>query len=226
MKKLFLMICCLTGTYLFAQTVQQTAPMQSRKAPALRLHVYTAYAFDDQVDSYYSTTAYYKGTIKGGFEWGGGLEYLLSPAYGIEAYYLRLDSKANLVYYNVIERSGEFDLASNYVMLGGNRYLVLANPRIEPYGGLQIGMGIFDITNPETDESASAVKFAWGLKAGINIWASDRVGIKLQAGLLSVVQSVGGSLYFGTGGAGAGVASYSTIYQWTLGGGLTFNLSK
>jgi hypothetical protein len=226
MKKLFLVICCLSGTFLFAQTMQQTAPVQQSRASGLRLHGYATYAFDDHVDSYYSTTSYFNGTIEGGFEYGGGLEYMLSPAYGIEAYYLRMDSKAVLTYYDIIEKRGDFDLASNYVMLGGNRYLVLANPKIEPYGGLQLGMGIFNVTNPDTDESGSAVKFSWGLKMGLNIWATDKIGIKLQGGLLSVVQSVGGSLYFGTGGAGAGVASYSTIYQWTLGGGLVFNLSK
>ena len=46
----------------------------------------------------------------------------------------------------------------------------------------------------------------------------------MQAGLLSAVQSVGGGVYFGTGGAGAGVSGYSTFYQWNLGGGLVFNL--
>jgi hypothetical protein len=226
MKKLFFLIICLTGPYLFAQTMEQIAPMQPRtKAPALRLHAYATYAFDDHVDSYYSTTSYYEGTIKGGFEWGAGLEYLLTPAYGIEMRYLRLDSKSPITYYDNGVVNAEFDIASNYIMLGGNRYLVI-NPRFEPYAGLEIGMGIFSLENSETKETTTPVKFCWGLKAGVNIWASERIGIKLQGGLLSVVQSVGGSIYFGTGGGGAGVASFSTIYQWSLGGGLTFNLSN
>jgi len=43
---------------------------------------------------------------------------------------------------------------------------------------------------------------------------------------LSAVQSFGGGLYFGTGGAGAGVTGYSTMYQWVLGGGLTYKLGQ
>jgi hypothetical protein len=43
--------------------------------------------------------------------------------------------------------------------------------------------------------------------------------------LLSAVQSMGGGLYFGTGGAGAGLTGYSTFYQWTLGGGLIFDIN-
>ena len=70
----------------------------------------------------------------------------------------------------------------------------------------------------------SATKFAWGLRIGGVIWASEKVGVRLQAQLLSAVQSMGGGFYFGTGGAGAGVTSYSTIYQFGLGGGLVFKV--
>jgi len=229
MKKLLTIILCAAGSCVMAQTVQQTQPVApaavSHQTPGtLRLHAYTTYAFDDNVDSYYSTTSYFEGTIKGGFEYGGGLEYILRPAYGIELSYLRLDSKAPLTYYDNGVKSAEFDVASNYIMLGGNRYLLL-NPKLEPYFGVQLGMGIFNVDNPENGKSGNATKFAWGIKAGLNIWLTDKIGLKMQAGLLSAVQSVGGGLYVGTGGAGAGVSSYSTFYQWTLGGGLVFDIN-
>jgi hypothetical protein len=51
---------------------------------------------------------------------------------------------------------------------------------------------------------------------------AQNIGIKLQAQLLSAVQSLGGGIFVGTGGVGAGVASYSTLYQFGLGGGLVF----
>ncbi len=229
MKKLLTIILCAAGSCVMAQTVQQIQPMApaavSHQTPGtLRLHVYTTYAFDDKVDSYYSATEYFEGTLEGGFEYGGGLEYILRPAYGIELSYLRLDSKAPLTYYNNGIKSSEFDVASNYIMLGGNRYL-LVNPKLEPYFGIQMGMGVFHIENPDNGNSGSATKFAWGIKAGANIWLSEKIGLKLQGGLLSAVQSVGGGLYFGTGGAGAGVSGYSTFYQWSLGGGLIFDIN-
>lgn len=229
MKKLLTLILCTAGGIMMAQTVQQTQPVapavvNHQKPGTLRLHAYTMYAFDDKVDSYYSNTSYFKGTLEGGFEYGGGLEYILRPAYGIEFSYLRLDSKAPMNYYDVIERSAVFDVASNYLMLGGNRYLAI-NPKVEPYFGVQAGMGIFKVVNPDTDKTGNATKFAWGIKAGVNIWISDKIGLKLQGGLLSAVQSVGGGLYFGTGGAGAGLSGYSTFYQWNLGGGLIFDLN-
>jgi hypothetical protein len=69
-------------------------------------------------------------------------------------------------------------------------------------------------------------KFAWGLKAGAIVWATPKFGVKLQAQLLSVAQSVGGGVFFGTGGASAGVSTYSSIYQFSLGGGLVYSFQK
>jgi hypothetical protein len=229
MKKLLSFLLIATGSCVMAQTVQQvqsTAPAEvsHQKPGTLRLHAYTSYAFDDKVDNYNSATDYVQGTIKGGFEYGGGLEFILRPAYGIEFSYLRLDSKVSVDYYSNGDQSNNIDLASNYLLLGANRYLLI-NPRLEPYFGLQLGMGIYNADNQDTNTSGSASKFAWGIKAGANIWLSDKIGIKLQAGLLSAVQSFGGGLYFGTGGAGAGVTGYSTYYQWTLGGGLIFDIN-
>jgi hypothetical protein len=85
-------------------------------------------------------------------------------------------------------------------------------------------MDILNVENPDNKNTGSGTKFAWGAKLGVNIWASEKVGIKLQADLLSAVQAVGGGIYFGTGGAGAGISGFSTYYQVSFGGGLVFKL--
>lgn len=198
-------------------------------AQNIRFNGYAAYVFDDRVDSYYSNTDYYDGKIEGGLQWGGGLEFMASPTKGIELKYLRQDTKAPMEYYSFDNNrvmNTEFDLAINYVLIGGTNYFKGVGNKVEPYGGLEIGMAIFNIENPDNGKSDGSTKFAWGLKLGTNIWASEKVGIKLQGELLSAVQSAGGGLYFGTGGAGAGVSTYSTMYQWILGGGLTFKLGQ
>lgn len=215
MKKLLSIIILLTGSYAFAQT---------SSGPSVRLHGYTTYAFDDNhIDSYYSTTSYFEGALKGGFQYGGGLEIMPMPAAGIEFTYLRLDSKAPLEYYNGGIQFTSFDVAQNWLLLSFNKY-VPVNPKVEPYAGMQLGMDIFNVYNPDNQNETSATKFAWGIKAGANIWANEKVGIKLQASLLSAVQAVGGGLYFGTGGAGAGATAFSTYYQFNLGGGLVFKV--
>ena len=197
---------------------------QTSSGPSVRIHGYTTYAFDDNhVDSYYSNTDYFKGKIKGGFQYGGGIEVKPFPAAGIEVTYLRLDSKAPMEYYNGGIRNTDFDVAQNWILLSFNKY-VPVNPKIEPYAGAQIGMDIFNIHNPDLSNTITATKLAWGIRAGVNVWANEKVGIKLQASLLSPVQALGGGFYFGSGGGGAGISGFSTYYQFNIGGGLVFKM--
>lgn len=215
MKKLLVLVLIASSSYAFAQ-------------PELRLNVYSMYAFDDKVDSYYSSTDYFRGTIKGGFQWGGGLEYMAARDQGVELSYLRLDTNAPMEYYNRNTNRVEtanLNLATNYILLGGNRYFGTSD-KVEPYGALQAGMAIISAENPDNGTSGNSTKFAWGAKLGLNFWASDKVGIKIQTGLVSAVQGAGGGFYFGTGGVGAGVSTYSTFYQFYIGGGLTFNFGQ
>src|SRR5262245_50347528 len=108
-----------------------------------RLNGYTGYVFDDNVSSFYSNTAYYDGTINGGFRWGVGVEYLLKHSYGLELAYYRQDTKAPTTYWDNGDRFRDFDLGINYIMLGGLRYR--RSGKFEPYGGMQLGVAIFDI---------------------------------------------------------------------------------
>ena len=197
------------------------------KAQKLRANLYTGYSFDDSFESYYSDYVYYHGKIKGGFRGGLGLEFMLRPNKGIELMYLRQSTTAPTTYRPegyYAERTEDFDLNLDYILLAAQSYVRSGNGMLEGYGGLIAGMGIVSIENPTSGEDASATKFAWGVRLGGNIWASSRIGIKLQADMLSIVQGAGGGLYFGTGGAGAGISTYSTMYQFNVGGGLTFKI--
>ena len=189
----------------------------------INVNLYGAYVFDDKFDSRYDNSTYYEGKIKGGFQWGGGLEYLVQPEYGIELFYLRQDTEAPThVYTGIIDNTRTFDVALNYIMLAPTKHFLSSNEKVEGFASLMGGMVIVDASNPDNGNSDNATKFAWGLRLGGIIWASEKVGVRLQAQLLSATQAMGGGFYFGTGGAGAGVSSYSTIYQFGLGGGLVF----
>lgn len=214
-KVLFLLILITTSCLSFSQK--------------MKLNAYSAYVFNDGVHSSYDSYTYFEGQIKGGFQWGFGLEFEVRPTYNLELLYLRQDTKAPITYQSGITttvKTTELDLAINYIMAGFNKTLPTGNKKVEGYGGLMLGMAIVDGHNPQNGNSNSAEKFAWGLKLGTNIWASQKVGLKLQAQLLSISQGAGGGLYFGTGGAGAGVSVYSSMYQFSLGGGLVFALGK
>ena len=215
MKKIFLPIVFVLMTIVSASAQK-----------SVMFNAYGAYVFDDQFDTYYSSNVYLEGKIKGGFQWGAGVEVKLRDDTGIELIYFRQDTEAplytpgNLCLLN----HDKIDLRINYIMLAGVRYLPVNSEKFEPYAGLMLGMAIYSNKKPEYNQESSATKFAWGFRLGSNIWVSEKVGIKIQGLLLSSVQAAGGGLYFGTGGAGAGVSSYSTLYQFSLGGGLVFKV--
>ena len=192
-----------------------------------RLNGYAMYVFDDKFDSYYDNNNYYEGKFKGGFQWGVGLEYLPHPSSGIELLYLNQQTTALTTYAYpglVGVKTTNFDVGFNWLMLAGNRYMRKPGSKVEGFGGFMVGAAFINVDNPDNNNSNSATKFAWGFRLGANIWASEKVAIKLQGQLLSAVQGAGGGLYFGTGGGGVGVSTYSSMYQFGLGGGLTFAL--
>lgn len=199
-------------------------------AQDLRLNTYGGLVFDDRVDSYFSNSSYYDGTIKGGFRWGAGLEYHIPRKAAIEIQYLRQETNAPTRYQDGGIFSGsvqqtDFNLAVNWIMINGTKYFPV-NETIEPFAGAGFGMGIFGIDNPDTGRKSNGTKLAWNVRGGTNIWFLEHVAIRVQASLFSAVQSVGGGLYFGTGGSGAGLSSYSSMFQLGFDGGLIFRIPQ
>ncbi|SRR5690606_9949027 len=195
-------------------------------AQEIRLNGYASYVFDDRVNSYYDYDDYYDGKVKGGLMWGAGLEYMPIPYTGIEVMYLRMDTEAPMEYYNNGYRSTNFDMAINYIMLNGNRYFETGSDVVEPYLGGGLGAAIINIENPDNGRTDGRGFFAWGIKGGLNLNFAETVGLKLGAQLMSAVQSIGGGFYFGTGGSGAGLTTYSTFFQFGFTGGLVFKFNK
>ena len=204
-----------------------TNSLKAQGDEGLYLNAYGNYVFDNSFDARFEFDQYYDGKMKGGFLWGVGAEYRMYPETGIELSYYRQDTNAPTTYFLLPDglQFTDFDLGINYIMVGGNRHAMLGSGNIEAQGGLMAGVMFAKATNPENGNDNNVTKFAWGVKGGLTFWASERAGIMVHAQLLSAVQGVGGGLYFGTGGAGAGVSTYSTLYQFGFGGGLAIKLN-
>ncbi len=194
-------------------------------AQGLRINGMANGVFGDKFDNYYSSNSYMRGKIQGGFQWGAGLEYQPSPYYGIEILYLNMQTEAPIEYWRVGEQFRVVDLGIHHILLGGRRYMQ-ASEILEGYGGFLAGVVIFDNKNPVAGEPNSVTKLALGARLGGNLWVTDIIGINVNAQFLTAVQAFGGSFYFGTGGSGAGVSTYSTIFQFGLGGGLAIRLGQ
>lgn len=223
MKKLVsLIVLAWITSSAFSQTTQSGAGSR------FRLNVYSAYVFDDKFDSYYDPYNYYNGHINGGYQWGLGAEFMVQPRYCVEFMWQHQSTHAPTYYWDgastLHEKYVDFKLNLDYFLIGGEGHVQAPHSKVEGYGGLFLGLAAIGLDNPDNGNHNSTSKFAWGARLGANVWATDRIAIKLQAQLLSIAQGAGGGLYFGTGGAGVGLSTYSSIYQFGLGGGLSFKL--
>jgi opacity protein-like surface antigen len=196
---LFLLLC--SGSSLLAQQ------------GSITLLTFGGYTFEDQVDF---SNGY--GGIKDGFQWGVGLEVGISDENAFELYYQQLKTEGFVRTY--LGESEAADIAVSYIMLGGTRYMPI-NDVLSGFGSLDVGLGVLA---PESSSVSNSTKFAWGIRAGLRVKPAEKVSLRIHAQLLSPVQAAGGGFYFGTGGAGAGVSTYSSIYQFNLGGSLNFTI--
>jgi hypothetical protein len=192
-------------------------------AQQVNLNLYGSYMFDDHINSYYNTTSYFNGTVKGGGLYGGGVEVTFRHSESLELSYFHQSTSVQSTYYDRGEQLTDFGLSSNYIMFGGNQYFGNSS-KLDGFVGGMLGAAILDVKNPNTGNSGSTTEFAWGFRGGANYWFSNAVGLKLQLMLLSSVHSVGGGVYYGTYGAYA-VSTASSILQFGIGGGLVFRLN-
>jgi len=189
--------------------------VQFASAQSLTLLTFESYSFPDKFD-----TSYGYGKIEDGFQWGVGLEYGIGEENAVELIYQQLNTQG-YVYDFVTDFEVRTDIALSYIMLGGTRYHPVSDV-VSGFGSIDLGMVI---ASPDNDRFSSVSKFAWGVRGGIRIMPpTSRVSFRLHAQLMSAVQAFGGGIYFGTGGAGAGATTYSTVYQFNLGGSLNLRL--
>ncbi|MEJ2005522.1 MAG: hypothetical protein P8X57_11280 [Cyclobacteriaceae bacterium] len=193
----------LSGSFLFAQE------------GSITILTFGGYTFEDKLDFYKGY-----GKVGDGFQWGVGLEIGLGPYNAVEFNYQQLPTTGYLVeYLGGFEESG--DVNFNYYLVGGTRYLPI-NDMLSGFFSMDAGLAV--ISPQSSSEFSNTTKFAWGLRTGLRLLPAERVSLRIHAQLLSPVQAAGGSFYFGTGGPGAGVSTYSTIYQFNLGGSINLRI--
>lgn len=119
---------------------------------------------------------------------------------------------------------GDYDNKANiqYYVLGFNRLHHLGgNDKIIPYTGAGIGIANLSF---ESGKYESVTRAAFTLNLGAKFMINDRIGINTYALLQSPISGFGLYVGGGTGGASAGVSTYSYVIQFGLGGGLIFKL--
>jgi hypothetical protein len=183
------------------------------------LDLYGGYTFQDRI---YNNSSYVE--IQDAFQYGAGLEFYVRPTKSIELKYLRMDTNTPVFTpsltapFKVSQANvGNDSSAINYVLIAGNNYFHSGNPSLVPFAGLGIGVGWVS-----GDQSTSA-KFAWDFKAGVKIKASDVVSVKLQAYFQTIWASYGGQTIYYPGWGAVTYPNNSSLYQFGLGGAVSFD---
>ncbi len=92
---------------------------------------------------------------------------------------------------------------------------------VSPFGLITLGASLF---SPSKTTAVDRWTFTFALGGGVKIYVSDKIGVRLQGRLLVPMVLSGGSVWFGTGGAGVAVGTYTTIVEGDFSGGLFFRL--
>jgi hypothetical protein len=197
-------------------------------AQKLRFNAYGSYVFYNASGSFYNIHSY-NIMINGGPQWGAGFEYIPHKQVGLELMYLRQNTRASY-YYSAGSGNTVYNpnanLGLNYILLGGDTHMPIHNGKLEGYLGGFAGVLIANIENPGNGYHTTVTKFSWASRAGINFWVKNRVGLKLQAQLISTLNSNASDRSTVNTGSNPDVSMYTNLYQIGVGCGLTYKLGK
>ena len=122
--------------------------------------------------------------------------------------------------------SEQIPFSSNFFQVGGLQEIHLGE-RIAPYGTIALGVVWWD---PKTNVIDGKAQFVLTIGAGLKIWLTDVIGIRLQGSMLMpmIFNGVGFGCGIGTGGSSCGANAYSRItpFQGEFSGGLSIKISR
>ena len=174
----------------------------------LSVNAFGGYTFRDKIN--FSNAYTY---INAGGMWGASIEGVNAQGTGLEIVY-QYQSTATPTTIYIPSQTFSSNTVISYLLLNFEQYY-MANPKIQPYGGLGLGAAFY---KSDYQGSTSETKFAWDIKAGVKFKMSSSVGIKIGAQLLSSSQATGTAFYYGYV-----YTTYATILQFGLTGGLVFD---
>jgi len=164
--------------------------------------------------------------IDDAMNYGGKIAVGLSTSTFMEISYMRTDTRGIFYPYSIAESpSVPIDFSGNYIQIGSLQQANLSE-RIAPFGTIAVGMTVWD---PKSSQLSAKAQFSVTVGAGLKLWITDILGIRLQGSMLMpmVLNGVGFGCGIGTGGTNCGTNVYTRItpFQGEFSGGLIIRLS-
>jgi hypothetical protein len=165
-----------------------------------------------------TTTLVAYGEIKtdDGVAYGGTIGVDVNPGQQVEFLYFHQTTQSHFNAQSIYYDSFDFDVAFNYFMIG---FAYEPNYRAKTRAFFRVGGGAC-WASPSYQGLSDTWRVAMDLALGLKIYPTDKIGIRLQAGVLMPLVFTGGGLYVGTGGAGVGVSAGIPIAQFNFSAGL------
>ena len=163
-----------------------------------------------------------------GAQYGGIIDYAFQKDARFEFYYATLASHATFSPYYIGVPSAldglDVDMRVHYFQVGS--IYQLPRGKAQPFFGLLMGAVLFSPSGqgPTNVTLSDTWRFAISFEAGVKIYLSEVVGLRLQGRLMLPIYFYGGGLWVGTGGASVGVSGGIPIVQGDLGVGLVIAL--
>ena len=154
--------------------------------------------------------------------YGGKLAVELPSDVYMEISYMRADTRGRLFQFSG-EISDYVSFSSNYIQLGGLKQVDLG--RVAPFATVGLGIAVW---SPKTSALDTKTQFSASAGAGLKLWITDVVGIRLQGSMLlpMVYNGFGFGCGIGTGGSGCSGNLYTRItpFQGEFSGGLILRI--
>lgn len=205
-------ICCV----LFVCSVDLWAQRSGSSPRGIEITPFIGYQFAGSVP--FSNGKF---DLKDSEDYGLSLDIPLPMREGaqLELLYIRMETRMEISRYSygVVTEKETFDMSVDYWQIGGLNVFQMPGSSVAPFGGLTLGASHF---KPKDTARGDEWFFSATLGAGVKIYASERIGIRLQGRLLMPFQWGGGGLWCGTGGCSIGVGTSSVFLQGDFSAGL------
>ncbi|TFH22045.1 MAG: hypothetical protein E4H10_14370, partial [Bacteroidia bacterium] len=126
--------------------------------------------------------------------YGGKLAYGISTSTFVEVSYMRTDTEGQFFPYYAGTPGDKVALSENIVQIGGLQQMDLG--RISPFATLAAGLTVW---SPKTSGYTGYTQFSFSFGAGVKIWLTDFLGIRLQGTMLMPLVYQGAGLGCGIG---------------------------
>jgi hypothetical protein len=160
--------------------------------------------------------------LRDGQTWGGMMGFSLNEATEVELGYSYQGTSA-VARSNSLQENVDIPAQVHYATIGVNR-LFPTSEKMTFFAGAKMGTGTLAFPD---GEYRNITRFSAGFQGGMKFYASDRVGLRVQANLMMPIVGVGTSLWWSPGaGTSVGLTGWSPIAQFGFTGGLVFRLQK